>query len=404
MPIEIVMPKLGLTMAEGVILEWKKKEGDTVKKGDILFVLETEKVTYEVESPEDGVLGRIIIQEKETVPVGQIVGYLLRPGDSLDSLPSANPVPSGDPAAASVPSSQEMIVALKNGHVKATPLAKKMARNYNLNISGITGTGPKGRIVSADVENVRKAASMKSAEISSAAAIAPLGEERIVPLTGMRRTIARKMLQSKVEAAQTYMSNTVDASKLQECRRIILPYVEKRYGVRITITDLMMKITGAAIREHPVINTRWTDQGIVFISEVHMGMAMALDEGLIVPVIRNINSKTIGQVAVERTALIKKGKTNSFSPDDIKGSTFTLSAMGMFGIEEFTAIINQPENAILAVAAIIEKPVGVNGNICLRPTMNINLSYDHRTIDGAEAGKFMQTLKAFIEEPILILS
>jgi pyruvate dehydrogenase E2 component (dihydrolipoamide acetyltransferase) len=219
----------------------------------------------------------------------------------------------------------------------------------------------------------------------------------------MRRTIAKKMLQSKVESAQTYMSNTVDASKLQQYREALLPFVEKKYGVRLTITDLMMKVTAAALREHPVVNTRWTDKGVLYLPEVHMGMAMALDEGLIVPVIKSINAKSLGQIAVDRTALIKKGKTNSFLPDDIKGSTFTLSAMGMFGIEQFTAIINQPENAILGVAAIIDKPVVVKGQIVIRPMMNVNLSYDHRTIDGAEAGKFMQTLKAFIEDPVMIL-
>jgi pyruvate dehydrogenase E2 component (dihydrolipoamide acetyltransferase) len=253
-----------------------------------------------------------------------------------------------------------------------------------------------------DVEKAKASGIQKPAAAAPAPA-APAAEEKLVPFTGMRRTIAKKMLQSKVESAQTYMSNTVDASKLQQYREALLPFVEKKYGVRLTITDLMMKVTAAALREHPVVNTRWTDKGILYLPEVHMGMAMALDEGLIVPVIKSINAKSLGQIAVDRTALIKKGKTNSFLPDDIKGSTFTLSAMGMFGIEQFTAIINQPENAILGVAAIIDKPVVVKGQIVIRPMMNVNLSYDHRTIDGAEAGKFMQTLKAFIEDPVMIL-
>jgi pyruvate dehydrogenase E2 component (dihydrolipoamide acetyltransferase) len=251
-----------------------------------------------------------------------------------------------------------------------------------------------------DVEKAKASGIQKPA---AAAPAAPAAEEKLVPFTGMRRTIAKKMLQSKVESAQAYMSNTVDASKLQQYREALLPFVEKKYGVRLTITDLMMKVTAAALREHPVVNTRWTDKGILYLPEVHMGMAMALDEGLIVPVIKSINAKSLGQIAVDRTALIKKGKTNSFLPDDIKGSTFTLSAMGMFGIEQFTAIINQPENAILGVAAIIDKPVVVKGQLVIRPMMNVNLSYDHRTIDGAEAGKFMQTLKAFIEDPVMIL-
>jgi len=407
MPVEIVMPKLGLTMTEGFIAEWKKKEGDLVKKGEVLFVLETEKVTYEVESPEDGILGKILVKEDETVPVGALVAYLLKPGESaaaLDTVPS--PVPKQDAEkdapVGSVTVLQGAAAVSKCGHVKATPLAKKVAKTYNLDLSEVAGTGPGGRIVRADVENAYEKSVLMAPAVAPATAVKSAEEERLVPFTGMRRTIARKMLQSKIETAQTYMSNAVDATRLQEYRRLILPHVEKKYGVRVTITDIMMKVTGAAIREHPVINTRWTDRGILFIPEVHMGMAMALDEGLIVPVIKNINTKSIGQVAVERMDLIKKGKTNSFLPDDIKGSTFTLSAMGMFGIEQFTAIINQPENAILAVGAIIDKPVVEKGQIVIRPIMNVTLSYDHRTIDGAEAGKFMQTLKAFIEDPVLI--
>jgi len=286
--------------------------------------------------------------------------------------------------------------------VKATPLARKVAREYGIDLAAVAGTGPGGRVLREDVEKAKAAGIQKPATAVTAPA-APSAEERLVPFTGMRRTIAKKMLQRKLEAAQTYMSNTVDASNLQRYREALLPFVEKKYGVRLTITDLMMKVTGAALREHPVVNTRWTEKGVLYLPEVHMGMAMALDEGLIVPVIKSINAKSLGQIAVDRTALIKKGKTNSFLPDDIKGSTFTLSAMGMFGIEQFTAIINQPENAILAVGAIIDKPVALKGEVVIRPMMTVNLTYDHRTIDGAEAGKFMRTLKEMIEEPLYIL-
>ena len=407
MPVEIVMPKLGLTMTEGLIVEWRKKEGDPVKKGDILFVLETEKVTFEVEAPEDGALGKILVKEQETVPVGAVVATLLKPGESaveVTAAPAAAPrAEAASPAPGAAASAAAPVAAAPaGGRVKATPLAKKVAKELGIDLTAVAGTGPGGRILREDVDKAKATGIQKPAAAAPAPAV-PAAEEKLVPFSGMRRTIAKKMLQSKVESAQTYMSNTVDASRLQAYREELLPFVEKKYGVRLTITDLMMKITGAALREHPVINTRWTDKGVLYLPEVHMGMAMALDEGLIVPVIKSINSKSLGQIALDRTALIKKGKTNSFLPDDIKGSTFTLSAMGMFGIEQFTAIINQPENAILGVAAIIDKPVVVKGQIVIRPMMNVNLSYDHRTIDGAEAGKFMQTLKAFIEEPVLIL-
>jgi len=406
MPVEIVMPKLGLTMTEGLIVEWRKKEGDPVTKGDILFVLETEKVTYEVEAPEDGTIGKILVKEQETVPVGAIVAYLLKPGESaaaITATPAAAPrAEAASPAPAAASAAAAAPAAPAGGRVKASPLARKVAREYGIDLAAVAGTGPGGRVLRQDVEKAKASGIQKPAAAAPVAA-APAAEEKLVPFTGMRRTIAKKMLQSKLESAQTYMSNTVDASKLQQYREALLPFVEKKYGVRLTITDLMMKVTAAALREHPVVNTRWTDKGILYLPEVHMGMAMALAEGLIVPVIKSINAKSLGQIALDRTALIKKGKTNSFLPDDIKGSTFTLSAMGMFGIEQFTAIINQPENAILGVAAIIDKPVVVKGQIVIRPMMNVNLSYDHRTIDGAEAGKFMQTLKAFIEDPVMIL-
>jgi pyruvate dehydrogenase E2 component (dihydrolipoamide acetyltransferase) len=416
MPVEIVMPKLGLTMTEGLIVEWRKKEGDPVKKGDILFVLETEKVTYEVEAPEDGALGKILVKEQETVPVGAVVATLLKPGESaveVTAAPASAPrAEAASPAPAAAAAAAPVATAPAGVRVKATPLAKKVANEYGIDLSAVSGTGPGGRILREDVEKA-KAAGIQAPATAAPAPAAPAqaapsapasaAEGRLAAFTGMRKTIAKRMLQSKVEAAQAYMGNTVDATRIQALRSELLPFIEKKSGVRITITDLMMKVTGAALREHPVINTRWTDKGVLFLPEVNMGMAMALDEGLIVPVIKNINGKSLGQVARDRVALIEKGKKNSFLPDDIKGSTFTLSAMGMFGLETFTAIINQPENAILAVGAIIDKPVALKGEVVIRPMMTVNLTYDHRTIDGAEAGKFMRTLKEMIEEPLYIL-
>jgi pyruvate dehydrogenase E2 component (dihydrolipoamide acetyltransferase) len=396
MPVDIVMPKLGLTMTEGLIVEWKKKEGDEVRKGEILFVLETEKVTYEVEAPENGVLGKIVVQEQETVPVGALVAYLLKPGESatgLTDVPAAEETPIEIKAETPV---APVAKAPVDKRIRATPLARKIAGEYGIDISTITGTGPSGRIVREDVEKAKAEPAPKPAETPS--------EEKLVKCTGMRRAIAKNMLTSKTEAALAYMGNSVDATQVQELRETLLPFVEKKHGVRVTITDIMMKITGAAIREHPVINTRWTDEGILFLEDVHMGMAMALDNGLIVPVIRDINRKGIGQIAMDRVELIAKGREGRYTPDDIKGGTFTLSAMGMFGLESFSAIVNQPESAILAVAAIIDKPVALKGEVVIRPMMNFTLTYDHRIIDGAEAGKFCRTLKEMIENPMLALA
>jgi len=408
MPIEVVMPKLGLTMTEGLIVEWKKTEGDPVKKGEILFVLETEKVTYEVESNENGVLGKILLRENDTVAVGVVVAYILEPGEDAAVL---------EAVIAKKSESQEKDGAVKSGslpleevsplmeeesitgaRISASPLAKKAARMNHVDLRKIKGTGPDRMIIREDVEKAMEAPARKSEPILGEEGVTP--GQREVPFTGMRRAIAKKMLASKVETAQTYMSNTVDAGKILAYRKTVLPKIREAFGVKVTITDLMMKITGAAIREHPIMNTRWSDKGILFLDDVHMGMAMALDDGLIVPVIRDVNKKDLAQIAKDRIELIRKGQKKAFLPDDISGSTFTLSAMGMFGVEHFTSNINLPESAILAVGAIIDKPVAVEGEVVIRPMMNVTLSYDHRSIDGAEAGKFMRTLQAFIEDPV----
>lgn len=411
MPSEIVMPKLGLTMTEGLIVEWKKAEGDQVKKGEILFVLETEKVTYEVESPEDGILGKIHVQAGETVPVGAPVAHLLQPGEDASALEkeilrveqmraAAKPM-AARPASMEGHTPVRHADMVEDGRAKASPLAKRTAREHHIDLRTVRGTGPDGMIIEEDVDKARQSGVQA---ISSAQLPPDVHEEgELVPHSGMRLAIARNMMASKVETAQTYMSNTVDAGKIVQYRKEMLQKIQDSHGVRITITDLMMKITAAAIAEHPIINTRWTDQGTVFIADVHMGMAMALDDGLVVPVIRDINKKSLAQIAKDRIELIQKGKNKGFLPDDISGSTFTLSAMGMFGTEQFTANINVPENAILAAGAIIDKPVVVDHGIQIRPMMNLTLTYDHRAIDGAEAGKFMRTLMSLVEDPVSVL-
>lgn len=384
MSIKIVMPKLGLTMSEGMIVEWCKKEGDQVSKGDTVYILETEKVTYEVESPGDGILSRILVPEGETVLVGEPVVYLLVPGEdntNTDTLLHVETKP--------------------NSRVKASPNAKKLAKSFTIDLQTIHGTGPGGMISRSDVEKAHEAGKNRVAlNIKSAV---ETDTSDLVPLSGMRRAIAQKMLASKVETAQTYMSNTVDAGNLVKYRQKLLPEIQDQFGIRVTITDILMKIATQAILKHPVINTRWTEKGILYLKDVNMGMAMALDNGLMVPVIQNMTEKNLGQIAKARLDLIRKRRENGFLPDDITGSTFTLSSLGMYSVEQFTANINLPENAILAVGAIIDKPVAVGSEVVIRPIMNITLSYDHRTIDGVEAAKFLRTLKSFIENPGAIL-
>jgi pyruvate dehydrogenase E2 component (dihydrolipoamide acetyltransferase) len=465
------MPKLGLTMETGKITEWRKKEGDQVQEKEILLVVETEKITYEVESPASGIL-HIISPVESEVPVAELIGMIAADQAEYASIsaggaaaqpaaaapaatpaaaaPAAAPAPAAAAPAAPVRAAGERIMAsplakrlarekdldiglisgtgpggrviqkdvlayeqsAPSARIPITPVARKMAEEMGVDIAQVKGTGPGGRIVKEDIEAY--AASAKASQAPAAAAAAqpaaakPAGKpaegDKLVKFTGMRRIIAQKMLQSKVQAAQAYMSNNCDATAIQEFREQLLSYAEKKFGVRVTITDIMMKITACAIKAHPVINTRYTDEGDLWLKDIHMGMAMSLKDGLIVPVIWNIDKKSVIEIAKDRASLVDRGRSGKLTPDDMKGSTFTLSAMGMFGLEEFYAIVNQPENAILAVGAIIDKPWVVNKQVVVKPIMNVGLTYDHRTIDGAEAGRFMQTLKLFIENPMLCLA
>lgn len=463
MATNVTMPKLGLTMETGKIVEWKKAEGGEVKQGEILLIVETEKITYEVESPENGLLHIIVPQDAE-VPVAELIAVIATDKAEYDKVAAAaapdtvaqaaEPPPVEAPAAAVPPEVSAAPVQAParapGERVKSSPLARKLAAEAGIDISLVPGTGPDGRIVKKDVllyqettrvritpvaEKIAKEYNLDLSQIAGtgsagkitkedvlqfiesqkAPVVAPpaeapkpeviLGEgDRLVKLTGMRKVIARKMLQSCNEAAMTYMTNSVDASAIQKFRQDLLPIAEKNHGVRVTITDIGMKITAAAIRQHPVINTRWTDEGILWLQDIHMGMAMALKDGLVVPVIRNCDKKSVIEIAKDRLEYIDRGRSGKLLPDDMSGGTFTFSAMGMFGTELFTAIINQPENAILAVGAIMDKPVVVNKEIVIKPMMNITLSYDHRTIDGAEAGMFLRTLKQFMENPVMVLA
>ena len=467
MATNVTMPKLGLTMETGKIVEWKKQEGAQVQEKEIIFVVETEKITYEVESPATGIL-HIIAPVESEVPVAELIGLIaidkaeydkiagggvpaaapaaqqaaalspatVKPAAGTPSVPARAPGEriKASPLAKRLAKEKGVDIALIAGSgpqgriikkdvlsfdvtavtatgVKITPVAKKMAEEMEVDMSTIQGSGPVGKITKEDLE--RHAAAAREAKPpavsqASAAALAPAKApsegDRMVKFTGMRRIIAQKMLSSKTQAAQAYMANNCDASAIQNFREQLLTYAEKKFGVRVTITDIMMKITASAIKAHPVINTQYTEEGDLWLQDIHMGMAMALKDGLIVPVIWNCDKKSVIEIAKDRASLVERGRSGKLTPDDMKGSTFTLSAMGMFGLEEFYAIINQPENAILSVGAIIDKPWVVNGQIVVRPIMNVGLTYDHRTIDGAEAGRFMQTLKTFIENPVMCLA
>lgn len=404
----IVMPKVGLTMTEGKIVEWKKGVGQKVEKGEIIFVFETEKVSFDVDATQSGFLARIIVGEGETVPVGTEVAILsdAQGGDTAAPQPSAGAASEVAVQSAAAAGPPIAAAAGTSTKVRATPLARRIARSKGLDLAQIAAASASPRLKKIDVESFieQSAAPSPTPPANAAAAPAPGAHGRLVKLTSMREIIARKMLASTAEAAQAYMVVSVDAGNLLEARQRLVPLLEKQIGVRPTLTDLLAKIVAVAISRHPVVNTRWTPEGIVWFEAIHMGIATALDDGLVVPVISDIGAKKLSAISAERKNLIDRARAGKLPPEQMRGSTFTISSLGMFGVEEFSAIINQPESAILAVGAIIDTPVARAGAVVIRPIMKLTLTYDHRIVDGAKAAAFVSTLKDVIEEPLLALA
>lgn len=412
----VVMPKVGLTMTEGKIVEWKKSVGERVEKGETVFVFETEKVSFDVEATQSGYLAKIIISEGETVPVGTEVALLdevlgggatgsqqakstfqMPQNDAKEAVASHGAAAS--PAAGPTPT-------CSSSKIRATPLARRIAKLSAVDLAQVAAASTSTRLKKVDVESFL-AARATSAESVSERAVPPVSGHangRLVKLTSMRGIIARKMLASTMEAAQAYMVISVDAGHLVDARQRLIPSIEKQTGVRPTLTDLLAKLVAVAIVRHPVMNTRWTAEGILWLDAIHMGIATALDDGLLVPVISDIGAKKLSEITTERYDLIERARAGKLPPERMRGSTFTISSLGMFGVEEFSAIINQPESAILAVGAIMDTPVARDGAVVIRPIMKLTLTYDHRVIDGAKAAAFVATLKDIVEEPLIALA
>jgi pyruvate dehydrogenase E2 component (dihydrolipoamide acetyltransferase) len=405
------MPKLGLTMQEGTIVELRKEEGDEVKKGEVLFVIETEKVRYEVEAPESGILAKWLAKVGDVLPVGAVVAYILRPGESPSSIPEAARAEEPVRAEPKIETAVEVAGSVANKAnvpqgVKISLLARKLAEEHKVDVAGIKGTGPGGRIVKEDVLRAieeKKIAAVVTKKEAKPPIEEAVREDSIVPLTSLRRTIARRMVESFQSAPHFYSVIEVDTSELEAFRQRIIPSIEKRTGVRVTLTDLIIKIVAVTLLEFPNINATYTPDGIKLLSRIDIGLATSVEDGLIVPVIRQADRLTISEIAKIRNELVIKARERRISPDEITGSTFTITNMGMFGITGGAAIINPPEAAILLVNSIVERPVVKDGQIVVRPMMNLTLSIDHRVLDGVAAARFLQRVKELIENPALLI-
>lgn len=388
MAVEVVMPKFGLTMTEGTIQQWFKSEGDTIKSGEALFEVETEKVLYEVEAPADGTVAKLLYALEAVVGVGLPVAIIAEAGEEVAEVaaryadapaaPVAAPPEPAPVATSAAPSKPEE----KRGRVPVTPAARKLAKEHNIDLSGVTGTGPRGRITREDVQKIIDGGGQAAPPAPTAA---PASAEDI-PLRGMRKVIAERMHQSLQGSAQLTISTEVDVTQLIDRRQ------EVRQEFNVTYTDFIVQACAHALRQHPRMNASLEGDIIRANNDIHVGLAVALDEGLIVPVVREADKKSLKDIAAEAKTLAEKARASQLKLEEVSGGTFTVSNLGMYGVDAFTPIINAPQSGILGVGRIVEKPVIYRGEVTKRSMMVLSLTFDHRVIDGAPAGAFLQTV------------
>ena len=414
----IRMPLLSDTMTEGKIVAWNKKVGDTVKSDDVLAEVETDKATMEVIGYADGELLYVGVKEGDAAKVNGIIAIVGKKGTNVDAIlaaegtggakPAAQAAPTATPAASAAPTATPEVAESKDGgRVKASPLAKKLAEEKGIDINKVTGSGDGGRIVKKDVDGFvpsaapAAAAKPSAAPAAKAAAFAPAGQEghTDVQLSQMRKVIAKRLSESKFSAPHFYLKVDINMDKAIEARKAI----NEVSPVKISFNDMVIKASALALRQHPDVNSSWMGDFIRQNHHIHIGSAVAIEDGLIVPVIRFADQKSLSQIAADAKELYDKAKNKKLQPQDFSGNTFTISNLGMMGIDEFTAIINPPDSAILAVGGIKETVISEKGQFKAVNIMKLTLSCDHRSVDGAVGARFLATLKSYLENPVTML-
>lgn len=416
----IVMPKLSDTMEEGAVANWLKKEGESIDEGQDLVEIETDKATMAYASSAEGIVLKILLEPKKSAPLGAPLCVIGKKGEAfnLDEMlakvqgakspapaaatgkPAVAPTTVAKPSAPS-PTAAPSVPAVSanastDGRIKASPLAKKIAADRGINLSGISGSGPSGRVVVRDLDGVASGSTGVSRALRS-------GEDRTIPNSMMRKTIAKRLLAGKNEAPHFYLTVSADMTRMNDWRSRLNKDSEKT-GVKVSVNDLVIMAVSRALRKHPEINSSWQGESIVEFSNVHVAMAVALPSGLVTPVIRHTDQLSIKEIAQMSRDLAVRAKDGKLGNEDYAGGTFTISNLGMFGVEEFTAIINPPQAAILAVGATIASPsVDPKGQLVVQPRMKMTMSCDHRVIDGAMGAQFLQTLVSYLEDPLNML-
>jgi pyruvate dehydrogenase E2 component (dihydrolipoamide acetyltransferase) len=436
MATEVKLPRLGQGMESGTIVKWLKGEGDPVKKREPLYELDTDKVTQEVEAEADGVLLKIVVDAGE-VEVGRTIAFIGNEGEDVPSGNGGAPAATEDKpdetedaaeaeaepqaegsaaegmaderergreaAAATAEAATAAVTeapAHPDGRVKASPLARRLAREKGIDITQLTGSGPEGRIVAEDVERV-SVAPPKAVPAPAAQVAAPTGEVEEVELTSTRKTIARRLTEAW-QAPVFQLTVTVDMTRLLALRERLVGRIREG-ETKPTVSDLLTKVSAAALVRHPAVNAHFAGDKILRFPYAHVGIAVAAPQGLVVPVIRDADRRTIQEIAAARADLVSRARDGKLQRADLEDGTFTISNLGMFGIEQFTAVLNPPQAAILAVGSTEEKPVVLDGEVKVRPTMSMTITCDHRAIDGADGAEFLRTVKELLEEPALAL-
>ncbi len=408
------MPKVGDAMTEGKVVRWYKQEGDKVSKGEPVLEIETDKVNLDLEAEADGTLGDVRAKEGQMIPVGETLAQILAPGekpsesrratDRKDSIKHTTGEyheaieqkgPRRDKTQ-SVPAQNVIAipVAGSSERRRSSPLARRMARDLGVPLESLQGSGPQGRIIAKDVQGAQSAGS--AGRIAGATQKL---ESKSIPLTAMRRTIAKRLAESTGPIPHFYLTVDYDVTQLVSMRQQLAD-IE---GSKVSLNDFIIRAVALALQHHPNVNASWTEDAIEQHGEVHVGVAVATPEGLITPVIRNADQKSVSDIAKEVRVLADKAKNRKLLPNEYQGSTFTISNLGAWGIEEFTAIINPPNSAIVAIGAAETRPVVVNGQIVVRERMKVTMSCDHRVIDGALGAEFLKTLRQYIEQPLRVM-
>lgn len=411
---KVIMPKLSPTMEEGQIARWLKKEGDKVSTGEPLAEIDTDKATMEMQALSNGVLRKILINEGESAPLGQLIAVIGEPNEDIESIlseavaaekpelkeaPAAAPEKKESPApapavAASAPARVPEPVKTDSGRMIVSPLAARMAADSGLDLRSIQGSGPNGRIIKRDIE------AALSQPKPAAAAKASASGYRDEPATEIRKTIAKRLVTSIGPVPHFFLTIDIEMDRAAEMRKNINALDP---DLKISVNDIVIKVVAAALMQHPQVNASFQEKFIRYYDNADIGVAVAIEDGLITPVIRAANQKSLSQIAGEVRELAERARTKKLKPEEYMGATFSISNLGMFGIDEFTAVINPPEGAILAVGAMTPKPVVRDNEIVVRQMMRVTMSCDHRVIDGATGARFLQTFKKILENPLYLV-